>query len=153
MKQFILIISVCMIFLSTACSKDSDSATGPEPVNNKPIIVIDNPQENKPVVAFTFSEMQVNVFGASCAMSGCHNGTSRQGGLNLTKSSAYTSLVNAESSSNPGMMRVVPGSSANSLLIAKLNGSGTSQMPPNGALPQETIEKIKAWIDDGAPNN
>jgi ankyrin repeat protein len=46
---------------------------------------------------------------------------------------------------------IVPGSSASSRLYLKLIGNKYGpQMPPTGALAQEQIDTIKAWIDEGA---
>jgi ankyrin repeat protein len=46
---------------------------------------------------------------------------------------------------------IVPGSSASSRLYLKLIGNKYGpQMPPTGALAQEQVDIIKAWIDEGA---
>ncbi|KAA3662521.1 MAG: hypothetical protein DWQ10_02210 [Calditrichaeota bacterium] len=152
MRQFILIMCVLTFLFVTACSEDS--STGPEPADDNSNGEIDNPKDENPVTAFKFSEIQDNVFSVSCAFSGCHDTATKRGNLDLSETNAYGNLVNVASTGNPDMLRVAPGSSSDSYLIAKLTGNGTSQMPPNGnALSQETIDKIKAWIDDGAQNN
>jgi hypothetical protein len=44
-----------------------------------------------------------------------------------------------------------PGNSAESKLIRRLvNGDGGLQMPPTGALTDEEIGVLRAWIDQGA---
>src|SRR5215813_10940225 len=46
---------------------------------------------------------------------------------------------------------IQPGNSANSKLIRRLvNGDGGLQMPPTGALSDEEIGILRAWIDQGA---
>jgi len=46
---------------------------------------------------------------------------------------------------------IVPGKSAESKLIQRLAGSQAGlQMPPTGALPDEEIATLRAWIDQGA---
>ena len=45
---------------------------------------------------------------------------------------------------------IVPGNSAESKLILRLvNGDGGLQMPPTGALADEEIGILRAWIDQG----
>src|SRR5262249_45314103 len=49
------------------------------------------------------------------------------------------------------IVMITPGNSASSRLYLKLIGSKYGpQMPPTGALDQERINIIKAWIDQGA---
>src|SRR5258708_1334893 len=46
---------------------------------------------------------------------------------------------------------ILPGNSAESKLIRRMvNGDGGLQMPPTGALPDQEIGLIRAWIDQGA---
>src|SRR5215468_7278361 len=46
---------------------------------------------------------------------------------------------------------ITPGDSASSKLIRRLvDGDGGLQMPPTGALPDEEIGILRAWIDQGA---
>ena len=72
----------------------------------------------------------------------CHGPKKQKKGLRLDrKSSAMKSFSR----------RVVPGSSANSMVYHRLIGEEYgSQMPPEGALPAEPIAIIKSWIDQGA---
>ena len=46
--------------------------------------------------------------------------------------------------------RVVPGSSANSLIYHRLIGEYGQPMPPDGSLKPDQIAIVKAWIDQGA---
>ena len=54
-----------------------------------------------------------------------------------------------------GLVRVVPGDPANSLLMQMLEGTQTcgTQMPPGGQLPAEVIGQVRAWIANGAAND
>ncbi len=99
------------------------------------------------------SSIQQYVFTPSCATAGCHSATSPQQDLNLSSGSSYSNLVDVTSHEDGVMKRVAPGNSAQSWLMKKLNGDGTSQMPPAGQLSQATIDTIAAWIDAGALNN
>lgn len=48
---------------------------------------------------------------------------------------------------------VTPGDPENSMLYKSLIGDGMEQMPPNGPLPDEMIQTIYDWIEQGALNN
>jgi hypothetical protein len=65
--------------------------------------------------------------------------------------------VNVASLEKPSLLRVKPGDPDNSYLIQKLEGAAGisgSRMPLGGPfLDRETIDKIRSWIQDGAPNN
>jgi len=75
---------------------------------------------------------------------GCHT-TGNSSGFNLA---SYNNLM---STGNHGPV-VIPFDGANSILIQKLgpNPPFGNQMPQNGPLPQETIDFISQWIDEGA---
>ena len=90
----------------------------------------------------------------SCTSGGCHG--SGQGGLTMTTADvAYANLVNV-TSPNSGEVRVIPGNSADSYMIKKLEGRASmgAQMP-FGMAPLSTtdLQNIKNWIDKGAKNN
>jgi hypothetical protein len=105
---------------------------------------------------FTFTEIQTQIFNVSCAVSGCHAGPAPAAGMDLT-ASAFTRIVNVPSSEVSGLMRVAPGNASDSYLIRKLEGGPGivgARMPLGGPfLNQATIDRIRAWIDSGAPNN
>ncbi len=51
---------------------------------------------------------------------------------------------------------IVPGDAANSILAQMLNGIETpagGQMPPSRPLPQQQIQLIEKWINQGAQDN
>jgi hypothetical protein len=75
----------------------------------------------------------------------CHSGASPQAGLLL--SSRVSALKGGKSGPS-----LVPGKPAESLLFARVTGSGGSAiMPPTGTpLKESEIEKLRQWIADGA---
>jgi ankyrin repeat protein len=74
----------------------------------------------------------------------CHGDEVQQSGLRLDK------RQNALRGGDYGPV-IIPGKSAESKLIRRLvNGDGGLQMPPTGALSDEEIGLLRAWIDQGA---
>src|SRR5215471_7835743 len=74
----------------------------------------------------------------------CHGEEIQQSGLRLDK------RQNALRGGDYGPV-INPGNSAESKLIRRLvNGDGGLQMPPTGALSDEEIGILRAWIDQGA---
>ena len=64
----------------------------------------------------------------------------------LTEANSYNSLISGG--------YVVKGDADASILYQSLLGSnGVSLMPPSGQWPIESIQKVKAWINEGAENN
>jgi len=102
----------------------------------------------------TLDSIQANVFSVSCAIPGCHGGGTVQFGLRLDPGFSAGNLINVASPQDPTLIRVIPGNSDSSFLIHKLDGTQTIGMrmpafsPP---LPQGTIDVIRQWIQDGAP--
>ena len=105
-----------------------------------------------PPLAATFESIQQNVFTPICTT--CHAGATAPLGLRLDADSAYAMLVNAPSAEVPDLTRVQPGDPDASYLIQKLEGRAAvgERMPLNRpALPAATIEVIREWIAEGAP--
>jgi hypothetical protein len=121
---------------STASNTTVSNVTGPAP--------------------YTFTEIQSQIFTPTCAVGGCHSGGTPAAGMDLT-ASAYSRIVNVASSEVPSLMRIAPNNAANSYLIQKLEGAAGivgQRMPFGGPfLDQATIDRIRAWVDAGAPNN
>ena len=106
------------------------------------------------VLAPTFASIQANVFSVNCAIPGCHGGGSAQFGLRLDPGFSYGNLVNVASPRDASRIRVIPGNPDGSFIIQKLEGTQTlgDRMPDFGPyLPQSTIDAIRQWIADGAP--
>lgn len=82
------------------------------------------------------------LFAEKCAA--CHNHTMRKGGLNLE---SYESLRSGGQRGDT----LVPGKSAESLLVKYLEGALKPQMPLGDKLSDADIALVKRWIDAGAP--
>ena len=107
------------------------------------------------VTPFTFTEIQTQVFTATCAASGCHSGATPPQGLSLV-APAYASVVGVASTEVPALQRIRAGDAANSYLIQKIEGTAAvgARMPLGGPfLDATTIARIRAWVNAGAANN
>ena len=101
-----------------------------------------------------FQSIQDNVFTPICSQ--CHIGASAPEGLQLDAAHSYNLLVGVPSNEQPNLLRVKPGDPDSSYMIHKIEGlSGITggQMPLGETpLPQATIDAIRQWITNGAPN-
>ena len=106
-----------------------------------------------PVTA-DFQSIQDNVFTPICSK--CHIGAGAPHGLQLDAAHSYNLLVGVPSSEQPSLLRVKPGDPDDSYMVRKIEGAPGitgGQMPLNETpLPQATINAIRQWITDGAPN-
>lgn len=103
----------------------------------------------------TFSRVQAEVFTPSCAVAGCHGGSSPQLGLDLSAGKSWASIVNVRSV-EATRLRVAPGDPDASYLVSKVKGDATitgSRMPLGGALTPAEIDLIVDWVRRGAPND
>lgn len=97
-----------------------------------------------------FGDEIMSIFQDHCVK--CHD-ASGAAGLMLTPEEAYTEIVGVKSLNEPEYMLVNPGDAENSYIVIKLEGrqSVGAQMPRgSGPLPDEAIQTIKNWIDQGA---
>ncbi len=104
----------------------------------------------------TLTAIQANVFNVSCALSGCHTGSSPAAGMNLSEGNAFTNIVGVASTEVPSLQRIEPGNPDDSYLIQKVSGTAAVgvQMPPGGTpLSNELIENLRDWVTDGALDN
>jgi len=107
----------------------------------------------------TLDSIQANVFTPICAVPGCHGEASVQFGLRLDAGLSYGNLVNVASPRDASLIRVIPGNPDGSFIIQKLEGKRTDGLPILGDrmpdfgpyLPQSTIDVIREWIANGAP--
>ena len=117
----------------------------------------------------TFASLDAKVFKVSCGTgtTGCHStvGSVYSGGLDL-QGDAFAALVgdggvpaNNIAGSETGLLRVKPGSAAQSFLYLKLTttrpddaryGSGMPFGTPGSVCP-DTLQAVATWIDQGAP--
>ena len=147
-------------------------------VANGPVTIIatahdldDNVGTSAPVTAtvanpaaaqVTLSQLQTEIFTPIC--SACHNGsgTTLPGVQNLTAGNSFANLVNVTSLELPPVVRIKPNDVEDSYLVQKILGATGivgARMPlgcgpsSNPCLDQPTIDKVKAWINQGALNN
>lgn len=103
-----------------------------------------------------FAWIETHVLVPSCATAGCHSGANPEVGLRLDAGAAYANLVDKGSSTQPGWIRVVPGSVATSYLAVAL-GRADGPPPRDGFMPLgadplcgEMLDAVERWIRDGA---
>lgn len=87
-----------------------------------------------------FESSVLPIFVSSCAMSGCHDATSREEGFVLD---SYVNIVRKG---------INPGNASSSKLYKVLFENGEDRMPPDGSLTQAQKDSIKLWINQGAKN-
>jgi len=123
------------------------------------------PVEGEPSVTeeslSSFQLIQRHIFARSCAVSGCHAGSTPTGGMSLEANVAYASLVGVSASNlaakEEGLMRVKPGDTSASFLYMKLAGllgpDHGERMPLGSvALDDGKLAFVRAWIAAGAPD-
>lgn len=101
----------------------------------------DSTEEPAPIEEEVFFSLDIQpIFDNDCTL--CHPTLEPQ--LDLTSGNAYNSLINGGyiNTDDPGA----------SLLYQRLIGN-PSVMPPTGSLPASQIGLVRAWIEQGAPNN
>lgn len=95
-----------------------------------------------PPVQVSYQQNIQPIFDTYC-VSGCHSGSSPEGGLNLEASVSYAQLSNGYVDTlNPN----------NSLLHFQMNNA-SNIMPPSGKLDQCTLDLIDKWMEQKAKNN
>ena len=95
------------------------------------------PSTNCDLTSVTYSLTVKPIMLASCALSGCHDAATASNGVNLIDYAGAKAVAD------------------NGKLLGTINhSSGFSAMPKNTAkLSQCNLDKIKKWVDAGAPNN
>jgi len=103
----------------------------------------------------TYRGISSGFFDQFCA--NCHGGAAPSKGLDLSEEEGHEQLVDIPAIQRSALDRVTPGDSDNSYLIIKMEGGPNMAgrrmprgLPPR---PQEEIDTIRMWIDEGAPNN
>jgi hypothetical protein len=101
-----------------------------------------------------FQSIQDNVFTPICSV--CHIGAGAPEGLQLDAAHSYNLLVGVPSNEDRSLLRVKPGDPNDSYMVHKIEGAPGivgGQMPLGETpLPQATIDAIRQWITNGAPN-
>lgn len=105
----------------------------------------------------SFSKAVAPILRVQCAT--CHMSGDEPGGMKLYPSAAYQSLVGVASAGSP-LQRVAPGKPKQSYLLHKLQGTHLDvggagvQMPfAQPPLPEDSLQLIRLWIEQGAKNN
>jgi hypothetical protein len=105
----------------------------------------------------SFATNVLTVFTGSAGCDGCHPPNE---GMDLRAANAYTSIVGVNSSEQPALKRVRPFRPDSSYLVHKIQGTQATvggsgaRMPLSGTpLSNTTINIIRNWILQGAPNN
>lgn len=141
----------CAVLIA-ACATASCAGNGEGlDANGRPLTGVDGGGGGAALTA-DLKSIQDNVFTPICTQ--CHAGAAAPLGLRLDEASAYAMLVNAPSVEVPSLNRVTPGDPNNSYLIQKLEGRAAvgGQMPlGQPPLPASTINVIRQWIANGAP--
>ena len=107
----------------------------------------------------SFADDVQPIFTQNCATAGCHTGANPPQGLNLSEGVAYGMIVDVPSNESP-LDRIEPGSSADSYLVHKIDGTQASvggsgvQMPFGQPQLSEMLRDIiRVWADEGALDN
>jgi hypothetical protein len=120
--------------------------------NGQPIST-DSASSGEPITA-DLASIEEHVFTPICSK--CHIGASAPEGLQLDAAHAYDFLVGVPSAEKPSLQRVNPGNPDASYMVLKIEGAAGiegGQMPlGENPLPQATIDAIRQWITNGAPN-
>ncbi len=103
-----------------------------------------------------FAFLQQSIFTPSCAVNGCHTGTSPDASMALDAARAHANLVNVPSTQFDGWTRVVPGNPGASMLMVQVGGEPGPElegfMPWNmPRLCDPLIDAMRRWIASGAP--
>ena len=132
MKKILLPTFIVFYFFASNCLTNVEDNTGEIP--DQPI---------------SFQSDIQPIMNSRC--NSCHS--NGEAGFNST---SYQAIIDSESPSNKyDSKHVIPEDADNSPLINKLFPSPRfgSRMPLGGSLSGDDIEKIRAWINDGAQNN
>lgn len=108
--------------------------------------------------AFTFAQVQAQIFTPSCVKSGCHDAATASNDMVLEAGQAYGQIVNRPAVGNSSLDRIEPGDPERSYLIKKLRGDPDitgARMPLDnpGGLTREQMDGLIGWVLAGAPNN
>jgi hypothetical protein len=126
-----------MLLLSLACY---------DPIYGEPLNDTTEPEDVSELIEDpTHDEHIQPIWENSCAGSSCHTNGGDNGGLSLDD--GYSSLVGQ--TGNAGEVLVTnDGDVASSHLWTRLDGGG---MPLGSTLDPDTLQTIRNWIEDGAP--
>ena len=160
MKKF-LIIFFGLAIVAFSCTKESINETDLDPPSNpfNPFDTIDYDETMIPQIPIdsnSFLGIHNYILSVSCNQPGCHDGSFEPD--YRTIQSSYSTLVlhgvTKNFPTNPVPYRVTPGDPSQSMLYRRItehNPPNFERMPSSGnPLPDNLIELIKNWIEDGA---
>ena len=146
MKRALFVVYFLLAY--AACTGDDGPGKPPDvPDDPDPLEVTTTPP------AGSLDDLHAKIIAKRCSGQPglCHNG---QFEPNLsTPALTYEYLVNRPGIEKPGLLRVKPGSSAQSLFIDKIrNRNGVATQMPLGAEPLDEVDiaALEKWINDGA---
>ncbi len=152
------LLSIGLIFTLFSCGGDG-SSLGPDATpatdnGDNGDGMTDNGDNGDNTPAITLAMLSTEIFTPRCAFSGCHGGGSPAEDMSLAADVIAANIIDVNSNQQSDLKRVDPGNPDGSYLLKKVIGDDIvgSQMPlSGGALSQEEIDRISAWIQDGAP--
>ena len=153
MKTIVRSLLVLVIAGLAACGDDPPTAPTPTPTTPTP--TTPTPPATGTLTA-TLSSIQREVFNPVCVVH--HGPSAAEAGLDISEGRSFENLVNVPST-QVGLDLVTPNDAENSYLIHKLDGRAGivgARMPISsggGFLPDEVVDVIKQWINEGARNN
>ncbi|PAU93829.1 hypothetical protein CK503_09145 [Aliifodinibius salipaludis] len=142
-SRFLIIICICFFSLVLASCGGDGNSTGPAP---------DQDPDPDPDRKVSFSQDISPIFQASCAGSGCHDSGTQESGVNLN---SYDDAMNSVGTQYEEKV-INPGNPDESPLVDKIEPDPQEgqRMPyQRDPLSQANIDSIRAWIEDGAPDN
>jgi hypothetical protein len=137
-----LLLLLLLLLLLAACSSETIDNTG---------ITDPDPDPDPEPMTVSYARDIQPLFNASCGGVGCHVGQSTNG-VSLGSHAQVVASVGFQY----GTPIVLPGNAADSPIIDKISANPRfgSRMPLGRApLEGADINRIRNWIDDGAPNN
>jgi hypothetical protein len=142
----------CAAIIAAACAASCTGNGDGLDQNGQPIT--SGSSSSGGTVTADFESIQENVFTPICSK--CHIGAGAPEGLQLDAAHSYNLLVGVPSTEQPELDRVKPGDPDDSYMVRKIEGLAGiqgGQMPLGETpLPQATIDAIRQWITNGAPN-
>ena len=102
----------------------------------------------------TFRQIQKHIFDVSCVTSGCHDASTSTAGLSLESPGTYQRLVEVPSTQDASRFLIETNNPEESYLLNKIQGgTGSGARMPSGLPPlgDELINRVRAWIQAGAP--
>jgi len=133
MKKILFFGSGMLILLVVACNKDNYSVIHQVPPPATPTVC-----DTSGTISYAASVAPV--MAASCAISGCHDAASMQGGVVLS------TYIGVHKSNQNGLL--IPAIKHNTA-----NAAPTNWMPLTGSLDPCDVAKIVKWANNGALNN